>query len=159
MKQEGQRFTLYRCGDLVMIRRAGQAEAVPVRVVRARPLAGHCRAISILHATEKKELLLLESLEHVDASSRAIIEQELARRYFLPRITRVLQTRVSFGNCYWKVETDRGPKHFLMKSPETNTTWVTDDRCILRDTLGNCYEIPSLQALDSASRRRVEAVL
>ena len=71
----------------------------------------------------------------------------------------MLHTHVSFGNRYWNVETDRGPKRFLMKSPETNTTWLTADRCILRDNLGNCYEIPRCPAWTPKSRANAQAVL
>ena len=46
-----------------------------------------------------------------------------------------------------------------MKSPETNATWLTDDRCILRDTLGNCYEIESFEALDRISQAHADKVL
>ena len=159
MKETPHSCTLHRKGDQVLARTAGQDEEVPVRIVWARPLTGRDSGVCILHATKKTEVALLQSLDDLDAASRGIAEEELASRYFLPKITHVLHTRARFGNRYWHVETDRGPKRFLMKSPETNATWVTEDRCILKDTLGNCYEIESFGKLDPESRAKAEIVL
>jgi len=150
---------LSRNGGQLLARWDGSEETIPVRIVWASPLQAPAGGVSILHASKKQEIAFLPSLDALAGPSREIAAEELGRRYFLPKIRRVLHTRASFGNRYWHVETDRGSKRFLMKSPETNATWLTDDRCILRDSLGNCYEIESLQALDSQSRARVEAVL
>lgn len=149
---------LERRGDQV-VAWDGDGEPTPVRIVWSRPLTQPNGLISILHAKKKKEVAFFETIDELDADSRAIVLDELSRRYFLPKVLRVLAARATFGNRYWDVETDRGRRQFLMKSPETNAIWVTEDRCILRDTLGNCYEIESMAGLDLQSREKAEMVL
>jgi len=150
---------LLKNGEQLVARRADETESVPARIVWASPMRAPAGGLSILHATKKKELAFVPDLEALEADSRALAVEELTRRYFLPKVLRIVQTRATFGNRYWHVETDRGPRRFLMKAPETNAIWLTDDRCVLRDCLGNCYEIESMAALDAKSRARADAVL
>ncbi|MHC4592764.1 MAG: DUF1854 domain-containing protein [Planctomycetota bacterium] len=46
-----------------------------------------------------------------------------------------------------------------MKDPTKNAVWLTDNHLILRDTLGNRYEIPTFSGLDAASRAQIAKVL
>ena len=159
MTESEQPIRLRLNGDQVLCYLAGQSRPTPVRLAWTRPLTHRGGEVTVLDAKEKKEIATLEGLDGLDPVSRGIVEEELRRRYFLPKITRVIRTSASFGNRYWQVETDRGPRRFLMKSPETNATWLTEDRCVLRDTLSNCYEIESFLGLDRASRDQAEKVL
>lgn len=151
-------IVLLRKQDQVMARLNDTAEEIPVKVLWARPISGRGEEISIL-GMDKKEVLMLDSLECLDPGSRKIAEEELDRRYLVPRIIVVKKTEANFGNRYWEVETDRGPRRFLMKDPNTNAIWITDDKLIIRDSLGNHYEIESLAALDDRSRAEVEKVI
>ena len=159
MSESEQIFRLSRSGDQVLYHAADDGDGVPVRLVWIRPLTARGGDVAVLHAKEKKEIAMLRDFGPLDADSRRILDEELQRRYFLPKITRVVKATAIFGNRYWHVETDRGTRKFLMKSPETNATWLTDDRCLLRDTLGNCYEIESFETLDRVSRAHAEKVL
>ena len=147
---------LYRKLDRLFAK-IDDAEEKPVKLVWARPITGHGQEISIV-GEDKKEICLLKSLDGLDPHSRRIAEEELERRYLVPRITRVIGTKPSYGNRYWHVETDRGQRHFVMKDPSKNVVWVTHDRLIIRDTLGNRYQIESLSRLDAHSRAEVEKV-
>jgi len=153
------KFKLRRAGDRILYYAGETKQGIPVRVSWARPLTDRGGEIAILHATKKQEITTLGSSKHLDSKSQEIVAEELERRYFLPRITKVNRTAATFGNRYWDVQTDCGAREFLIKSPETDVTWITDDRCILRDALGNCYEIESLEALDRTSRTNAEKVL
>ena len=159
MSESSQQYKFRRKGDQVLVHFPDGKDPQPARVVWARPLSGPGSGVSILHASKKEEIVLLHDFKGLDATSQQILEEELHRRYFLPKIIRIITTKASFGNRYWDVLTDCGPRQFLMKSPETNATWLTDDRCILRDTLGNCYEIESLAQLDPTCRGKAEMVL
>jgi len=152
-------FRLTRLGDQILCHHDGADEPVAVRLSLARPLSHSQGKIVLLKAGKKEEVASLDGLAGLDNHSREIVQEELRKRYFLPKIIKVLSTSASFGNRYWHVVTDRGNKRFLMKSPETNVTWLTDDRCILRDTLGNCYEIESMKLLDRASQVHADRVL
>ncbi|MCD6365318.1 MAG: DUF1854 domain-containing protein [Planctomycetes bacterium] len=161
MSEKQNKLELRRNGDMILCYRGDRDgdKGVPVRLAWARPLTGRGSQVTVMHARKKEEVALLDGFEHLDETSRAIIEEELERRYFMPQIRKVLNTSILFGSRYWRVETDRGPRQFLMKSPETNTIWITDDHCLLRDTMGNCYEIESFERLDRASRAHADKVL
>ena len=159
MTEPGQSFTLRRNGDQILYCAGEDIQGVPVRLAWVRPLTDQGGEVSILRAGKKEEIAMLRDLGRLDPASRDILVEELQKRYFLPKITRVVKATAIFGNRYWHVETDRGTRKFLMKSPETNATWLTDDRCLLRDTLGNCYEIESFETLDRVSRAHAEKVL
>ncbi len=152
-------FKLFRKGDKVILRYTETGEEIPVRLAWVRPLTGFGKEVSILDAKKKKELAMLTEPNHPDPETRKIIEEELQYRYFLPKITRIIKTEAQVGNRYWDVETDRGQRQFILKSPSTNVLWVNTDRCIIKDTMGNCYEIESLKSLDPHSRQEAEKVL
>ncbi len=150
-------FTVARRQGRLYLRFLDTQQECRVRPVWARPVRGRQAEIALLD--EKQKEVVLTSLEAVDSASRSILEEELTRRYLIPQITRVTRTLVHFGNRYWSVETDRGPRQFHMKEPRKNVVWVSDDHLVLRDTLGNRYEIPSLSTLDARSQSLVERVM
>ena len=124
----------------------------------ARHISGKGQEVSIV-GEDKKEILMLESLDRLDPESRRVAEEELEKRYLVPKIIRVINTRAHFGNRYWEVETDRGRRRFAMKDPNKNVIWLSGDQLIIRDTLGNRYEIESFSGLDPASRAEAEKVI
>lgn len=131
--------------------RAGGAEPVPARIVYACPMTGAEGHIGILN--EKGDsIAMLPDLAALDEASRKVAEKALEQRYFIPRISRVISAHVAFGQRTLSVETDKGVRTFALKNVNRNVQWLSDDRVIVRDTAGNRFEIPSLSALDAASR-------
>lgn len=151
-------FTLRRKKEQVLLIFAGADDEIPVSFVWAKPLTGREQEISVLD-DKKKEVLLIESLSDLDEDTAQIIRMELQKRYLIPVITRVISTSTISGDRYWIVETDRGPRKFLMKDPNSNVLYLTEDNLILRDTLGHCYEIVSLYSLDSHSQDEVNKII
>lgn len=135
----------------------GAPEAV--RVLWARPLSGRGGPVSIMLAAKKKELALLPSPDALPEESRALALEELAASLVLPRITAIRRIQPRFGNYYWDVDTDMGPRKFLITSPENNSLRPAPDILVIRDVAGNCYEIAPVSALDAASRRELDRVL
>jgi len=129
-----------------------------VKLVWVRPISARGRDISIIDR-EKKEVLMLASLDELDPDSRALAEREIAERYILPKITRVISATAAFGIRYWHVETNLGARRFAMKNASKNAVWVTDDHLLLQDVLGCRYEINPYSALDARSRVEVEKVI
>jgi len=152
-------FQLLRREDQVVLRRGDPEHDVPVKLVWVRPITGRGGSVSLLDPGKKKEVALLDSLEALDPASRAIAEEELSRRYLVPRITRVIRATANFGVRYWHVETDRGERRFALKHASKNAMWITDEHLVLRDTLGCRYEIQPFSALDGRSRAEVERVI
>ena len=156
--EPGKPFKLFRKLDQIFLQYGSDGEARPVKLVWARPVSGQGQEVSVLD-NEKKEILMLFNLDALDLDSRRIVEEALDRRYLMPRITRVLRTHAHIGTRYWHVETNHGPRHFVVRNPNRDVVWVTNDRIVLRDPLGNRFEIPSLTALDAASRAEVDKVI
>ncbi len=150
---------LWREKGRVLYEAAGGGGAVAVRVVWALPLSGRGGPVSILQAGKKREIAYLSSLDELDPLSRRIAEEELGQSMILPVITEIRSVRQRFGNYYWDVETDRGPRKFLLSSPEANSLRPAPDRVVIRDVSGNCYEIASVEGLDRNSRNAMERVL
>jgi len=159
-KQQAQSATirLKRQGDQILLDAAGDQAAKPVKLVWARPIAGRGSHLSIMDA-KHNEIALVNGLDALDPESRRIAEEELAKRYLVPRITRVIRTRACFGIRYLHVETDIGPRRFAFKNATRDVVWITDDHVMLRDTMGCRYEINPFSALDPVSQREAHRVL
>ena len=151
-------FTLKQKKELVLLSFEGSQEDIPVSFVWAKPLTGREQEISVLDE-KKKEVLLIHSLADLDKETARVIREELEKRYFFPIITKVISTSTISGDRYWIVETDRGPRKFLMKDPNSTVLYLTTDNLLIRDTMGHCYEIISLQSLDSHSQDEINKII
>ncbi|MCX7935279.1 MAG: DUF1854 domain-containing protein, partial [Planctomycetota bacterium] len=99
-----------------------------------------------------KEVGMLRRLEDLDAESRAAVAAELARRYFLPVIRRIVKCRERFESVEWEVETDRGLTRFATRLSRQEALQPTPGRYILVDVDGNRYDIPDYRRLDGRSQ-------
>jgi hypothetical protein len=147
---------LFKKNDQVYAEMDGRA-AEPVRIVYLRPISGLEQDISIIG--EKEELACLKGLDELDPASREIAREELAKAYFLPRITRIVKTETHFGCRYFDVETNQGPARFLFKNPYVSVRWITEDEVLIVDAMGNRFHIPSVKAIDPRSRSELMKVL
>ena len=149
---------LYHEEDSVMAV-IGDADPIPVRLVHPRPISAPHQEISIMDIKGKKELAWLDSLHRLDIDSRAIAEAELWKTYRICKVSRIVKSDVNHGHRYLRVETDRGDRYFNLREPGKNITRLSEDHLVLRDSMGNRYEIPSIAALDEESRLNLERVL
>src|SRR5438874_9102597 len=138
----------------LVLKRAGQDDAVDVRVRRAFPWTRPERFVSV-RSSEGKELMMIEDASGLNESLRRIIGEHLAGTVFIPKITRIDAVDVRFGYQQWRVQTDRGPIEFRVQERE-DIRFLPDGRFNLRDADGNVYELPPLSQLDDHSRRAVE---
>ncbi len=140
-----------------------------VSLARLFPLSEPEEWIAVLN-TEGKELGVLATLHGLPHESLSAVREELAHRYLIPRITRILSGRERFGILEWEVETDRGPATFQMRNSAEhihhghggggeNVQQSSANRLSLTDVEGNRYDIPDIEALDAASRKHLELVL
>ncbi len=134
-------------------------ESVPVLLVYARPISAPEGQISIMDIKGKKELAWLDSLQDLDSKSRSLAESELWKAYRIAKVTRITESYVNHGHRYLRVETNRGDRYFNLREPGKNITRLSDDHLIIRDSMGNRYEIESIAALDDDSRFNLERVL
>jgi hypothetical protein len=151
-------FTLVREASGALLLTSGDGSlhsgVVPVR---AFPLAAPDEGISLV-SLQGHEVGWVADLRAVPAALRALLQEELDLRDFVPVITRLVSVS-SFGTpSVWQVETDRGDTSFVLKGEE-------DIRRLNRTTLliaggqGVQYSVPDMGALDRGSRQLLERFL
>jgi hypothetical protein len=124
-----------------------------VDVLRAFPISDPRGPVAIV-ATDGAELAWIASLEAAPASLRAMLEEHLAQREFLPVIERI--ESVSDGEpAEWAVETDRGPRRFKVAHCD-DITRLPDDSAFVTDTDGIRYKIHSMAQLSLRERKLFE---
>ena len=136
----------------------GDRSYIHVKVVRAAPLSHPSRYICLLDAKDE-EVCMIPDMKDLDEDMRQIVQEELDRRYLTSTIESVVSIRNEFGTSYWDVETNRGPREFVVQNVAENAQWLGDHRLLLVDVDGNRFEIPNLGDLDKKSLSQVEMVL
>jgi hypothetical protein len=127
----------------------------PVAVVRAFPISATGDFV-ILKDGDGKELGVIRRVAELDPASRQVLEAELERVYFTPRITRIRSIKVDFRIPKWEVETDRGHRIFEISNSRNDIHSLGGGRVLIRDADGNRYEIPDYRKLDPFSYALVE---
>jgi hypothetical protein len=125
--------------------------------IRAFPItdAKHYLSICDNHGAE---LAFCEDLSQLPEHVRELIEDDLARRDFIPEIQRIIRISTGISPTEWTVETDRGPTTFLVESEE-NVRRLGRQQATITDTHGMRYLIRDLRSLDAPSRRLLERFL
>ena len=125
--------------------------------VRAFPLAAPEEGISLV-SLEGHELVWIERLADVPTDARALLQEELALRDFMPEIKRLVSVS-SFGTpSLWTVETDRGNTTFVLKGEE-DIRRLKGSKLLIASSEGVQYSIADMTALDRASRKLLERFL
>ncbi len=125
-----------------------------VKPAWASPLSHPGRYLALLDGLGH-EVVMLDSLDSLDAENRTLVENELHHRYLNARVTRIEMVKTEFGITYWTVDTDRGPRELVTQSLQENANWMSANLLVLSDVDGNKYEI-LVDTLDERSRRFVE---
>lgn len=90
------------------------ADVVPVR---AFPIAAPAEGISLV-GTDGHELQWIEHLDHLPAAARALVEEDLNAREFVPILQKLVSVSGFSTPSTWSVETDRGPAQLVLKAEE-----------------------------------------
>ncbi len=125
--------------------------------MRAFPISDPRHGISLCDA-DGRELLWIDDLDAVPLPTRQLLEDDLARRQFVPVLKRIVRVSRTTEPSEWEVETDRGRTRFPLQSDE-DVRRLAGDRAIITDAHGIRYIIPDVRALDAASRRILEQYL
>ena len=148
-----------RRGDVLRLTVEGDRSYLKVRPVRAFPLSELSDYVGLLDAISGKEIGMLRSLREFDGPTRQLIQQELEKRYFIPKIARITQAKKEFGTVYWDVETDRGSRTFVMRGVRDSVHEIEPGRYLVSDVDGNRFEVPQIGDLDSRSQAIWERIV
>ncbi len=144
-----------RYGRLVLTTADGERHEAVVPV-RAFPLLAPDEGIA-LTAADGRELAWIDSLANLPAAQRALIDDELAQREFMPEIKRLVAVSSFATPSTWSVETDRGTSNFVLKGEEDIRRLGSG--LLVADSHGIQFLIRELSALDRHSRRLLDRFL
>lgn len=139
-------------GDVLRLTIENDRSYLKVRAVRAFPLTELNEYISLLDAISGREIGMIRTLKELDAKTRQLIQAELNRRYFIPKIVRIIEAKKEFGTVYWDVDTDRGNRQFVMRGIRDSIHEIEPGRYLVNDIDGNRFEVPQLDDLDNRSQ-------
>ncbi len=132
-------------------------EVCHLRVVvrRLMPLSHPEKYISIA-ADEETEIGILVNPSELKSESLIILNEELDKRYFTPRIQKIYRVKEQFGVHEWEVETERGRVTFLVRGLNQNIKQTPPARLFITDVRGNRYDIPDFRELDAQSFHQIQ---
>jgi hypothetical protein len=158
MERQRMSFTLQRnaFGRLVLTGADGVAH-VGVVPVRAFPIAAPDEGLSLLSA-EGHELAWIDRLGELSPAQRALIDEELASREFMPQIHRLHAVSTFSTPSTWTVDTDLGATRFVLKGEE-DIRRIGRTTLLIADSHGLQFMVRDLSALDRHSRRLLERFL
>lgn len=144
-------------GRLVLVLADGSRHAAVVPV-RAFPIAAPQQGLSLM-ATDGKEVLWVPRMDGLPEPMRALIEQDLAVREFMPTVHKITAVSGYSTPSTWQVETDRGPTELVLKAEEDIRRLDKRTHLLIADHSGVLFHIPDSSALDRASRKLLERFL
>ncbi|MCZ2290990.1 MAG: DUF1854 domain-containing protein [Burkholderiales bacterium] len=143
-------------GRLVLTDAEGQVH-VGVLPVRAFPLTAPDEGLSLVDA-RGRELAWLDTLQALPPPQRALIEEELARREFVPEIRRLRAVSSFATPSTWQVETDRGATELVLRGEE-DIRRLGGGGLLITDRHGLHFRVRDFAALDRHSKRLLERFL
>ncbi|WP_027014124.1 cyanophycin metabolism-associated DUF1854 family protein [Comamonas composti] len=123
-----------------------------VTPVRAFPITAPDQGLSLV-AVDGKEVLWVERLADLPPQVRALIEEELAVREFVPTILRILGVSGFATPSTWDVETDKGPTQLVLKAEEDIRRLSGRTHLLITGQDGVQFKVPDSASLDRASRK------
>ena len=160
MSQEPQPdFQLVRTpfGELVWTGPQGQ-QVSGVMPVRAFPIQAPQDGIALVDP-EGHEVAWFPQLDAIPQPARGLMEEELARREFMPVVQRVVSVSGFSTPCTWTVDTDRGRTEFVLRGDEDIRRIGSAHALLIADAHGINYLVPDQFALDAYSKRVLDRFL
>jgi len=135
-----------------------------VVIMRAFPISNPDEFLSVREPDTKRkgrgnEIGMIRHITDFDDNTQKLFLEELDRRYFSPKLIKIISVKDKFGYLYWDAETSSGNVTFIMNNPFSNIRVLDDGRIIMHDIDGNVFEIPDPQKLDAQSYRKIEIYL
>ncbi len=152
------RFDLVRdeLGRLVA-RLADGTTRVGVLPVRPFPISAPDEGLSLVDA-DGHEVAWIAQPSALAPAARALLDEELAQREFMPEIRGIRSVSSFVTPCTWEVVTDRGDTRFVLPGEEAIRR-LGRSTLLIADSHGIHYLVRDVGALDRASRRLLDRFL
>ncbi len=131
----------------LVLQMPGAAPVVDVAPVRCFPFTSPSERVSLCDE-QGHEVACIADLADLRPDVRALIEQELARREFIPIIVRILDISQGSEPTTWRVLTDRGESRFVLTS-EDHVRRLGTRGVLITDADGVRYRVPDSGSLDA----------
>lgn len=143
-------------GKLVFTGGGGEVH-VGVIPVHAFPISAPHEGISLV-TSDGHELAWIEQLGDLPDAARALLQEELASREFIPEVLRIRHVSSFATPSSWQVETDRGEVTFVLKG-EDDIRRLAHTTLLISDSNGIHFLVRDIQSLDSHSRKLLDRFL
>jgi hypothetical protein len=128
------------------------------RVKRLFPLSHEHEYLSIQDAGGT-EFAILRSADGLDEESQRLLAEELDRRYFSPKVSRIRSLRPEAGMWQFIVDTQRGQGDFYVRNWRDSAHEVSPGRWQIHSVDGQRFEIERLEGMDDRSQTLLEQLL
>jgi hypothetical protein len=128
---------------------------IDVIIRRAFPMSTTDNYFSIQNA-EAEEVGMIRSLDELDHESRKLVEAEIDRRYFTPKILQIKTLKQDGGMWTFDVMTSRGPCIFYVRNWRDSSHEQSPGRFVIQSVDGQRFEVPNFEALDTRSQVLIE---
>ena len=128
-----------------------------VMPVRAFPVQAPQEGYSLV-TTDGKEVAWIDRLDDLPGAVRALVEEELGGREFMPEISRIVGVTSFATPCTWSVATDRGDTEFVLRGEE-DIRRIGGDTLLVSDIHGIHFLIRDAQNLDKHSKKILDRFL
>jgi hypothetical protein len=128
-----------------------------VAPVRAFPIGSPDAAIAMVQG-DGKEVAWIDHLDDLAPAVRALLQEELDGREFMPEILRITAVSSFATPCTWSVATDRGDTAFVLKD-EGDIRRIGDASLLVADNHGIHYLIRNMFTIDKHSRKILDRFL
>jgi len=143
-------------GRLVLTTAGGERHE-GVTPVRAFPIGAPDEGISLVNF-EGHEVGWAERLADLPPAIRALIDEELASREFVPEIEYIVAVSSFACPSTWQVATDRGPAELILKGEE-DIRRLSQNRLLIADSHGIQFLVRDVGRLDRHSRKLLDRFL
>ena len=144
-------------GELVWTGPQGQ-QVSGVVPVRAFPIQAPQDGIALVDP-EGHEVAWFPQLDAIPQPARGLMEEELARREFMPVVQRIVAVSGFSTPCTWTLETDRGRTEFVLRGDEDIRRIGSAHALLIADAHGINYLVLDQLALDAYSKRVLDRFL
>lgn len=142
----------------LVLHMADGSKHVGVTPVRAFPITAPEDGLSLVGA-QGNELLWIDRLDALPGEVRALIEQDLVAREFLPTVQRIVSVSSFSTPSTWQLETDKGPATLVLKGEEDIRRLEKRTHLRISASDGVQFQIPDINRLDKSSRNLLERFL
>ena len=130
---------------------------IGVAPVRAFPISAPGEGISLL-SPDGREAGWIERLDLLPEALRQLVEEELARREFMPEILCIHAVSSFATPSTWKIATDRGETTLVLWGEE-DIRRLDRSSLLIEDSHGIHFLVRDIKALDKTSRRLLDRFL